>query len=424
MDRLCYHELGELSMKRAETFWQALVLFLVFLMAVGIYTMLAWALQRFRGSDWESGTLPLSGANEAVQIVEPLDRTVVRHGAPLVVRAAVAEEDCRQAELQVDGVIVGVEVNPSLSSSPWVAEWIWAGVDEGIHELVVQAHDSEGEVETSSPVTVTVVPTGQVVFASNRDGVHAVYVMQSDGQDLSRLTSGPGSTTQPTLSKKGMLAFVAETENDLSMIKWAKASDEAAVDLISGRDPDWSPDGTHLAYAASLEGVSQVFVVEVPGTFPLPMTHEKVYAGQPAWSSDGTRLAYVAEREGNLDVWSMDLEGGVPRRLTDDPAMDWAPAWSPDGSRLAFVSNRGGSHQIYTMQADGTDVRSLTNFPKGAEAPVWSPKGYWLAFVAYAGAGAGGNAREIYLMRADGQTPVRLTFNRSEDTEPDWAWMP
>lgn len=411
-------------MKRAETFWQVLVLFLVFLMAVGIYTMLAWALQRFRDESQASGALPLSGTSDVVQIVEPLDRTVIQHGTSVVVRASVAKADCRRAELQVDGVLVGIEANPTEAASSWTAVWTWEDVDEGTHELVVQAHGSDGELGMSPPVTVTVVPAGHLVFVSNRDGVHAVYTMQSDGRNLSRLTFGPGSAAQPTLSKNGKLAFVAETENDLPMIKWAEADDETARELISGRDPAWSPNDTRLAYAASLEGVSQVFVIEIRNTSPLLVTDERVYAGQPAWSPDGARLAYVVERENNLDIWSVALDDGVPHRLTDDPAMDWAPAWAPDGSRLAFVSNRGGSHQIYTMRADGTDVRSLTDFPKGAEAPAWSPDGYWLAFVAYTGDGVGSNAREIHLMRADGQNLVRLTLDAFEDTEPDWVWMP
>jgi TolB protein len=135
-------------------------------------------------------------------------------------------------------------------------------------------------------------------------------------------------------------------------------------------------------------------------------------------------LAYVVEQEGNWDIWSTAAEGGEARRLTEDPAMDWAPSWSPDGSELAFVSNRGGSHQIYIMQTDGTKVRVLSDLAAGAESPTWSPDGFWLAFVAYTGEGVGINAREIYLVRSDGQNQVRLTHNAHDDTEVHWQWSP
>jgi TolB protein len=157
---------------------------------------------------------------------------------------------------------------------------------------------------------------------------------------------------------------------------------------------------------------------------PHQVTAEEVYAGQPTWSPDGTQLAYVAKREGNWDVWLVDLAGGEPRQLTDNPAMDWSPAWSPDGKRLAFVSPRSGSYQIHLIGVDGGGLQVLTDFVRGAESPAWSPGGEWLAFVAYTGAAVGVDAREIYLMRADGTYRVRLTKNMSDDTEPAWGGQP
>ena len=76
------------------------------------------------------------------------------------------------------------------------------------------------------------------------------------------------------------------------------------------------------------------------------------------------------------------------------------------------------------MQTDGTKVRKLSDLSTGAEGPSWSPDGFWLAFVAYTGEGAGINAREIYLMRSDGQNRVRLTHNAFDDTEVEWHWPP
>jgi TolB protein len=102
--------------------------------------------------------------------------------------------------------------------------------------------------------------------------------------------------------------------------------------------------------------------------------------------------------------------------------MDWAPAWSPDGRRLAFVSQRGGSHQIYVMRPDGSELRQYTDEPQGAESPAWSPSSLWLVYVAYTGHGNGVDAREIHLMRADGQHQTRLTYNSYDDAQPSWRW--
>jgi TolB protein len=362
--------------------------------------------------------------SDTVQIIAPLDGDVLGLSTPAAVRAAVAKPEFFRAELYIDGTQVAVQANRDPGVMPWVVEWGWEDAEEGIHELTVKARSSQGAWETSAPVRVAVVPTGTLLFSSNRHGAYAVYQIQTDGSGLSRLTTGPGDARQPAARRDGVLAYAAETGTGQTMIRQMEIGAAGATDLVVGRDPAWSPQGGHLAYASSQDGISQVFALGADQDEPLQLTSEGVFAGQPAWSADGLHLAYVVEQEGNWDIWVVGARSGEPRRLTDDPAMDWAPAWSPDGSQLALVSNRGGSHQIYTMRLDGTDIRPLTDFAQGAESPVWSPDGFWLAFVAYTGFAGGVDARELYLMRADGQDQVRLTRNAYDDNEPDWTVAP
>jgi TolB protein len=408
-------------MRRAETFWQGVVLLLVLLMTVGIYLMLGLVLKRLHGGRQAAVTSAPTQSVGAVQVLEPLDGSLLQKSASLPVRAAIVEPGFVRAELQVDGLGVSAQANLDPQAVPWTVEWAWEEVGEGGHVLTVQARGLESRLETSEPVVVTVVPAGKLVFSSNRDGAYALYAMQTDGRMPTRLTTGPGDARQPALRKGGVLAYVAESETAQAMIRQVDAEgSNKRQDLVVGRDPAWAPDGAQLSYAASSEGVSQVFTLEANRGTPFPVTAEEAYAGQPAWSPDGTRLAYVAVREGNWDIWVAAPDGGEPRRLTDDQAMDWAPDWAPDGSRLAFVSDRGGIPQVYVMRADGTDVQPLTDLSRGAESPCWSPDGFWLAFVAYTGDGTGIKAREIYLMQADGSNQVRLTRNAFDDTEPDW----
>jgi Tol biopolymer transport system component len=417
-------------MKQAETYWQGMVLVLVLLMTLGVWGVLGWLLSRpqvdrpvlasTQSPQPQYTVLP----QYTVQILEPLDAAVLQRSPTIAVRAALMKRGFVRAELHVDGRRASVEHNPDPKTTPWIVQWVWEGPEEGSHELVVQAYEADAEVEISPPVVVSVVPEGRLAFASNRDGAYVVYTMEADGRDLSRLTGGPGDARQPAPRKDGVLAYVAETEDGRSMIRQLGSEGETDQDLVAGVDPAWALDGNYLAYAATQDGVSQVFAAPGGSGAPWQVTAEEGYAGKPTWSPDGTRLAYVAEQEGNWDIWSAPVDGGEPQRLTDEPGMDWGPAWSPDGSILAFVSDRGGSHQIYVMNSDGTGVRMLSNLRAGAEAPAWSPDGLWLAFVAYTGDGNGINAREIYLMRSDGQNQVRLTYNSSDDTDVAWSWIP
>ena len=359
-------------------------------------------------------------AEGVATFVSPKDGTILQRSDLTPVRVQVREPGFFQAELQVDGMGVGTQVNGDPEARSWTVDWSWEGASDGRHTLAVELLDLEGESFASTPVTVTVVPAGQILFTSNRDGAQAIYAMQTDGGRVQRLTTGPGDARQPAVRRDGSLAFVVESEGAGEVIRWTGAGDEDARDLVAGRDPAWAPDGDHVAYSSGVDGVSQISVSAVSGGDPVQVTAERVYAGQPAWSPDGTHLAYVAERDQNWDVWVVALDGSEPRRVTNDPAVDWGPSWSPDGGSLAFVSDRMDGHQVYAARIDGSDLRRLTDLDQGAESPTWAPDGHWLAFVAYTGAGDGVHRREIYVMRSNGEDRVRLTYNAFDDTDPGW----
>ena len=60
----------------------------------------------------------------------------------------------------------------------------------------------------------------------------------------------------------------------------------------------------------------------------------------PKFSPDGSRLAFTATVGGNTDVYVVPVTGGEPTRLTFHPGIDAARGWSPDGSRVLFASTR------------------------------------------------------------------------------------
>jgi dipeptidyl aminopeptidase/acylaminoacyl peptidase len=64
----------------------------------------------------------------------------------------------------------------------------------------------------------------------------------------------------------------------------------------------------------------------------------------PQWSPDGTRIAFVSNRTGkeyeedrNTDVWVIAPEGGPLTKISDHDESDASPRWSPDGKTVAFV---------------------------------------------------------------------------------------
>ncbi len=72
----------------------------------------------------------------------------------------------------------------------------------------------------------------------------------------------------------------------------------------------------------------------------------------PQWSPDGTRIAFVSDRTGkafeqsrNTDVWVISADGGPLTKISAHDEPDRGPRWSPDGKSIAFVgSERETSH--------------------------------------------------------------------------------
>lgn len=57
-------------------------------------------------------------------------------------------------------------------------------------------------------------------------------------------------------------------------------------------------------------------------------------------SPDGSLIAFVASYDGNTDLYVMPFGGGPPRRLTFDPNGEGVVGWTPDG-RIAYTSTFG-----------------------------------------------------------------------------------
>ena len=101
----------------------------------------------------------------------------------------------------------------------------------------------------------------------------------------------------------------------------------------------------------------------------------------PDWSPDGTRIAFASTRDGfgNFGVWTMNADGSGQAQVPGTKS-GTEPAWSPDGAHIAFDGYQHFNAEIYSVDPDGcTAVARLTNnAPPGNTlpqdfAPDWQP---------------------------------------------------
>jgi hypothetical protein len=163
--------------------------------------------------------------------------------------------------------------------------------------------------------------------------------------------------------------------------------------LGAGTQPQWSPDGTQIAWS----GKGGVWVARASGAAAKLV----VKGGSlPTWSPSATRLAYVRR---NGDLWSARPDGTAARRLLDSTSNEFENltldgdtaifdlAWSPQGTigALAWGGNgvvgatmivltvgAGGDHPVHHLFSAFTIAAGPTVIGPGL---AWSPDGRTLA---------------------------------------------
>ncbi len=199
-------------------------------------------------------------------------------------------------------------------------------------------------------------------------------------------------------------------------------------------DPALSPDGQNIAYAAGPTTAMQIYVRQVSGGRPVPLTTDTTDNFRwPRWSPDGSQIAY----QSNDGIYVVPALGGAPRRITrlgpsklrfssgsGSPIAGFD--WSPDGSRIAWTLGFNGEGVTVMTLSSGDTLRLPA--PNGPFSPAWSPDGRRIAVAAgnslfIFGAGYFGNvgASAIWVVPLDGTSATRVTADSSLNVSPEWS---
>lgn len=117
--------------------------------------------------------------------------------------------------------------------------------------------------------------------------------------------------------------------------------------------PEWSPDGSKLAYVTFENKKSQVVVHDIRSGARKVIGSLRGHNGAPSFSPDGSRVAFASNQDGVLNIYVTGVGGGSPRQLTSNAGNNTEPSWSPDGGYILFTSDRGGLPQVYQMSSSG-----------------------------------------------------------------------
>lgn len=190
----------------------------------------------------------------------------------------------------------------------------------------------------------------------------------------------------------GLLAFEAEGRIFVAGVD-GSGRRQLSGDVQTARSPEFSPDGTKLAFVSrpsvDIPG-GPLFVVPTDGSrLPIKVSGDlqvaAAYYPALAWSPDSRHIAFAANYKGVTSIVLAASDGSGIIAITDRDAKHDLPSWSPDGSLIAYrITEFDRSRRSLAIaRADGSDERILTSMT-GAQASLsiarWSPDGSRLVY--------------------------------------------
>jgi Tol biopolymer transport system component len=250
-----------------------------------------------------------------------------------------------------------------------------------------------------------------------------------DGSDQRTLTDppGPGPATgydhSPQWSPDGTWLAYSQNRPDPGgpgpedhVVVIPRDGGEPQVVAADAYRPSWSPDGRHLAWVPAAGGIGIADVtttaaaITVTNARTLALPDSAGSVGRPAFSPDGNTLVFSVGTDASgypATLWAMATTGTGLRQISTRAleSGDNAYAFSPDGTKVLYLGRLGDSGllEALVVNADGSGQRAVSR--AGIAEAAWAPSGDQIAVT-------GGGRAGIDLVGLDGR--VLSTFGQDQ----------
>src|SRR3972149_2156936 len=163
------------------------------------------------------------------------------------------------------------------------------------------------------------------------------------------------------------------------------SSTAEAMNANRDTHPQWSPDGSMIAYLAERNGSEDLYVMEANGSNVIQLTADSYNEMNVQWSPDGAKILFTPQVF-PLNIWVVNSDGSELKRLTDVTITPEDPKWSPDGMRIALIQEDEMRQSVYMLDVNEGPPVLVTEGYEGTffDSLGWAADGGYLGFRAWA----------------------------------------
>jgi TolB protein len=259
-----------------------------------------------------------------------------------------------------------------------------------------------------------------IAYIVKRGSVYELQIADADGERSQYLLRSNEPIISPVWSPDGRrIAYVSfESKKPVVYVHHLSENKRQVVASFKGSNsaPAWAPDGKTIAVVLSVEGGSQIYLINSDGSGPRRrISNSTSIDTEPRYSTDGKFIYFTSDRGGSPQIYRMPSNGGEPQRVTFDGSYNVSPRPSPDGRVLAYVTRNGGKFQVALLDLSNRQVQVITDSDRD-ESPSYAPNGRMILLATVLG-GRG----VLSAVSSDGRIKQRLPYAGGDVREPAWG---
>ena len=226
----------------------------------------------------------------------------------------------------------------------------------------------------TNPRRITQLPGNKIRPRVSADGSLVVYEVNADvclahvdTLEDSCLTDDSDDDEAPVLSPDGRQILFISDRGESRAIYSVNSDGSNLTRLVDGfsLSPAFSRDGTRIVYVRTDEGgYREIHTMNPDGSADVRPTFDSQTGfrreDNPRFSPDGSKIVFTVRTAFDGDIWIMNADGSEQTQLTFGYVDDAFPMFCFGGRRIVYWSYGKEDPALYSMKLDGSEQRRLT----------------------------------------------------------------